>query len=39
MKKILFAAVAMLSLSGCIFDEEAWDFADSKIERPHTTDK
>ena len=38
-KKILVAAFAATMLSGCIFDEEAWDFHDTKFNVEQGQDK
>jgi hypothetical protein len=38
-KKILVAALAAMMLSGCIFDEEAWDFHDTKLNAEQGQDK
>lgn len=38
-KKILVAALAAMMLSGCIFDEEAWDFHDTKFNAEQGQDK
>lgn len=38
MKKFLLAALAALALSGCIFDEEAWDNYDSTYDSPSGED-
>lgn len=39
MKKIMVAALAAMMLSGCIFDEEAWDFHDAKFNAEQGQDK
>lgn len=39
MKKFLVAALAAMMLSGCIFDEEAWDFHDTSFSVDKGRDK
>lgn len=39
MKKFLAAALATMLLSGCIFDEEAWDFHDTSFNVETGRDK